>query len=234
MREARTPAERGPLRGGDGLRAESEEARNEANQEIADLRQTEREHRERMKTHLAGDAGEGGSKLHRLTAAGAQPGAETTASHAGTHSGALAPTSARASSSPGRCRGGYPSARHRFRHSGDGRGPIPHTCRQLHIGPVRGHHGVEPGQRARRQGPQRWGKHEHEQHLRRPEGRSRPSSPSRPRPRPRPRSTEPTTGRGRPSRPRPRSPRRSRSGTARARPPRPASWRSRRATPISS
>ena len=34
------------------MKAESEEARNKANGEIAELRQTEREHRERMKSHL--------------------------------------------------------------------------------------------------------------------------------------------------------------------------------------
>jgi cell division septum initiation protein DivIVA len=42
--EARLEAER--------IRGESEEAKNQATKEIADLRQTEREHRERMQTHL--------------------------------------------------------------------------------------------------------------------------------------------------------------------------------------
>ena len=46
-----TPAERGSLRDGK-LHAESEKARDEANQAIASLRDAEREHRERMKTHL--------------------------------------------------------------------------------------------------------------------------------------------------------------------------------------
>jgi cell division septum initiation protein DivIVA len=42
--EARLEAER--------IRSESEEAKNRASQEIADLRKTEREHRERMQSHL--------------------------------------------------------------------------------------------------------------------------------------------------------------------------------------
>ena len=42
--EARMEAER--------IRAETEKSRNDATQQIAGLRQTEREHRERMQTHL--------------------------------------------------------------------------------------------------------------------------------------------------------------------------------------
>jgi cell division septum initiation protein DivIVA len=44
LSEARAEAER--------IRAESEKSRNHANQEIAGLRQTEQEHRERMQSHL--------------------------------------------------------------------------------------------------------------------------------------------------------------------------------------
>jgi cell division septum initiation protein DivIVA len=44
LSEARTEAER--------IRAESETAKSDATQQIAGLRQTEREHRERMKAHL--------------------------------------------------------------------------------------------------------------------------------------------------------------------------------------
>jgi cell division septum initiation protein DivIVA len=44
LSEARLEAEK--------IRAESEESRSQATREIADLRQTEREHRERMQSHL--------------------------------------------------------------------------------------------------------------------------------------------------------------------------------------